>query len=183
MPQRSTVQISSKRFDGESLSTEHMAQLAALYGTPEVISMLAGPAAPLSDQAVKTVLERLRSHWDAHGFGPYVFFSREDRSFVGYAGLRHTIADGWPGVELLYAIHPAFWGLGVCTEVARVTVQQAFDQLSLRELVSFALVENTASKRVLEKLGFVHEKDDAYGGLPHAFYRLDGASFLSSSSS
>ena len=183
MSQQSKVRIVTERFYGESLSADHMGPLSALYRIPEVGSMLAGPAAPLPDVAIETILKRLHSHWGAHGFGPYVFFSREDRSFAGYAGLRHTLADGAPGVELLYAVHPAFWGKGVCTEVARITVEQGFSELRLRELVSFALPENTASRRVLEKLGFSYEGEGDYGGLPHAHYRLSGLTFSEASSS
>ena len=170
----STVRIESDRFVGMTLSTDHTEHLTALYRDRDVIGMLAGPAGPFSDEAIGVILQRLRSHWDAHGFGPYAFFSKEDQSFAGYAGLRHTISDGVSGVELLYAVRTALWGQGICTEIARVTVDQGFSELKLKEMVSFALVENTASRRVLSKLGFVYEGVGNYGGLPHARYRLSG---------
>ena len=104
------AQIESNRFLGVNLSTDHTEDLTALYRSPDVINMLAGPVGPFSQEAINIILRRLRSHWDAHGFGPYVFLSKADRSFIGYAGLRHTIANGESAVELLYAVHLSVLG-------------------------------------------------------------------------
>ena len=177
------VTLETDRFVGKTLSTDHTGQLTALYRNRDVIAMLAGAAGPFSEEAIAVILRRLHSHWDAHGFGPYAFFSKTDQIFVGYAGLRHTIALGVPGVELIYAVGPEFWGRGVCTEIARITVAQGFSELMLSELVSFTLVENTASQRVLSKLGFAHEGEGDYGGMPHACYRLRSKTFAEMSSS
>ena len=43
--------------------------------------------------------------------------------------------------------------------------------LGLRELVSFTLPDNTGSRRVMEKLGFSHDRDIIHAGLPHVLYR------------
>ena len=42
------------------------------------------------------------------------------------------------------------------------------------ELWAFAAVENAASCRVLEKVGFHYEGGVEHNGLPCALYRLDG---------
>ncbi len=164
--------LETKRFFGIALSETHAEHLRGLYREPAVTKLLLGTDMPLAEQAVELLISRLTSHWTAHGFGPYAFFSLEERKFVGYAGLRHTISMKTAGVELLYAVRQAFWGDGVCTEIARPTVEEAWTKLDLCELVSFALPSNVGSRRVLEKIGFVYEGDCDYGGHVHAAFRL-----------
>ncbi|MFB6360029.1 MAG: GNAT family N-acetyltransferase [Halobacteriales archaeon] len=70
---------------------------------------------------------------------------------------------GW--ANLGYWIHPDHQGEGYATEAARVAVAHGFDELRLHRISATIVAENEASKRVVEKLGFVHEgtkRDDAY---------------------
>jgi len=63
-----------------------------------------------------------------------------------------------------------FWGRGLATEAGRAFVDFGFDELKLTRIVTSVQVENAASIRVLEKLGFVvtgHETG------PRSFYQLE----------
>ncbi len=174
--------ISTERCVGEPLSARHRQGFTALYQDPQVLKSLIGPDMSLSEDAIEQVLTRLVGHWEAHGFGPYGFCMKSDQSFVGYAGLRHTIADGRAEVELLYAIRADLWGKGLCTELAHPTVAQGFSDLNLKEIASFTLPENTASQRVLTKLGFQAEGSGIYGGVPHNFYRASSSALSAGTS-
>ena len=57
-------------------------------------------------------------------------------------------------LELGYWLTPAAWGLGYATEAARAAVDMARHALGRERLVSGHFVDNPASGRVLEKLGF-----------------------------
>jgi hypothetical protein len=48
----------------------------------------------------------------------------------------------------------------------------AFERLGLTEVVSYTMVENRASRRVMEKLGFEYEREVVHANLPHVLYRL-----------
>ncbi len=61
-------------------------------------------------------------------------------------------ADG--EVELGYWIGRAFWGRGYATEAGRAVIAMARDSLRLRKLNAGHFIDNPASGRVLEKLGF-----------------------------
>ena len=70
---------------------------------------------------------------------------------VGTIGLaRH--ADG--ETELGYWIARPFWGLGYATEAGDAVVAIARDALRLTKLTAGHFVDNPASGRVLEKIGF-----------------------------
>jgi len=58
-------------------------------------------------------------------------------------------------VEIGYAIHPSFRNLGYATEAVEELVTWAFDYPRVRRVVADTLPSNEASKRVLEKAGFV----------------------------
>jgi ribosomal-protein-alanine N-acetyltransferase len=58
-------------------------------------------------------------------------------------------------VEIGYSIHPSFRNLGYATEAVEDLVGWAFDHPRVRRVVADTLPSNQASRRVLEKAGFV----------------------------
>jgi RimJ/RimL family protein N-acetyltransferase len=70
---------------------------------------------------------------------------------------------GW--ANLGYWVHPDHQGQGYATEAVRLIVSYGFDELRLHRISATITAPNTASKQVVEKLGFVHEgtkRDDAF---------------------
>jgi ribosomal-protein-alanine N-acetyltransferase len=59
--------------------------------------------------------------------------------------------------ELGYALARLYWGRGYAPEAARAVVDCAFVRLACHRVEAFSSVENTASTRVLESLGFRRE--------------------------
>lgn len=55
--------------------------------------------------------------------------------------------------EIGWAIHPAKWGRGFATEAAHRLLDLAFVDLHAHRVVAFSHAENTASLRIMEKLG------------------------------
>jgi ribosomal-protein-alanine N-acetyltransferase len=91
--------------------------------------------------------------------------------FVGYCGV--APAGAAPGeIELLYASRPEFWDAGFTTRMARLAVDWAFREQDFACLVAYTMTSNAASRRVIEKTGFVYERDIEYASLPHVFFRL-----------
>ena len=70
---------------------------------------------------------------------------------VGGAGLGRT-PDG--DVELGYWVARPYWGLGYATEAARAVIDLARDSLRLKRITAGHFLDNPASGRVLEKIGF-----------------------------
>jgi ribosomal-protein-alanine N-acetyltransferase len=110
-------------------------------------------------------------HWERHGFGMWLLRDRETGEMIGRGGLQYTYTAGLNDVEAGWAVVPERWGQGFATELAQASVEVAFEQLDLLEIVAFALPTNIASRRVMEKAGFVFERDIVHAGLPHVLYR------------
>ena len=62
--------------------------------------------------------------------------------------------------ELGYWLGKPFWGQGLMTEAAQVLLQYAFDVLDVPAVWSGYYEDNTKSRRVQEKLGFVHHRTE-----------------------
>ena len=88
------------------------------------------------------------------GFAPWAVLTRGDGQLVGWGGLYEDPFDpGW-GVELGYSLHPAAWGQGYATELARACLALADEELEAPEVWAFVHPDNTASRRVLGRAGF-----------------------------
>ena len=131
------------------LSTDAPAFAALLAPDAAAIAMLSHMPDPLSVSAAREWIE-LRT-----GPGGHVFAIRlaEDGRFVGTSGFGGP-RDGVPGFG--YWIGAEFRGLGYATEAGRACIARA-RKLGVRKMVAETFLGNTASERVLAKLGFVAE--------------------------
>ncbi|MDO5860007.1 GNAT family N-acetyltransferase [Methanobrevibacter sp.] len=77
---------------------------------------------------------------------------------IGCVGLlihpdgNHYWGDG--SAELGYWVAEKYWGRGLAVEAAKPILNHAFDDLDIHCIYASYRIENTQSKRVLEKLGF-----------------------------
>ena len=81
---------------------------------------------------------------------------REDGSFIGWVSLTRWNPD-YRSAALGYCYTEDSWGHGYASEAARALVRWAYETLDLNRLQAETDTRNTASARVLEKLGFVRE--------------------------
>ena len=79
-----------------------------------------------------------------------------DQAFIGWCSLTRW-NPGHRSAALGYCLDDAAWGHGYATEGARALLQWGFDELDLNRVQAETDTRNTASARVLEKLGFVRE--------------------------
>jgi [ribosomal protein S5]-alanine N-acetyltransferase len=161
--------VETARLRGEPVSAAHAADLAALLADPRVAATLGGLRTRAEADAL---LEGQIGHWREHGFGYWAWFDRADDAFVGRGGLSRADVGGPAAIEAGWAIVPSRWGRGYATEVGAAAVELAFRGLGAADVVAYALPENLASRRVMEKLGFAYERDVEHAGLPHVLYRL-----------
>jgi len=117
-------------------------------------------------------LGRMMDHWQRHGFGWWILRDPVTGEFLGRGGLRRVPVEGVEEIEVGYGFHARHWGRGLATELARFAIARGFEHLGVDSIVSFTLPDNLASRRVMEKCGLVHERDGAWAGVPHVFYRL-----------
>ena len=162
-------QVKTKRMNGLQLDSSHLEYFLKMHSDESLMKTLGG----LRDR--KTTIKYLEDnvqHWEEHGFGLWVFFDSKTNEFVGRGGLRRVKIDEQDEIEVGYALLPGFWGKGLATEIAELSIKIAFNQLGIRDLVAFTLPDNYPSRRVMEKTGFVFEKNIIYKEMSLVLYRL-----------
>ena len=163
--------VQTPRLTCERLRMEHVPEMLGLLGDPRVARTLwPGAPPPGKREVVQSTREKER-HWERYGFGLWVLRDQATGESVGRGGLQWTYIAGRNQVEVGWVIVPERWRQGLATELARVSIEVAFGPLGLDEIIAFALPDNVASRRVMEKTGFVFERDIVHAALPHVLYR------------
>lgn len=139
---------------------------------PKVFRWLWEREEPPTLDDVRSAAEMTQAHWERHGFGLWLLRDRETREVVGRGGLQWAQPPELPYVEAAWAIVSSRWGEGLATELAGASVAAGFEHLGVTEIIAFTLTDNHASRRVMEKTGFVYERDLVLDSLPHVLYRL-----------
>jgi ribosomal-protein-alanine N-acetyltransferase len=132
-----------------------------------------------SDQAIA----RIEQHFNRHGFSLYAAELIETKAFIGFVGISIPAfaAPFMPAIEIGWRLACEHWGRGLATEGARAVVRHAFQTLKIPSLVSFTVPANLRSRRVMEKIGMIHDPGDDFDhprlppGHPlrrHVLYRI-----------
>lgn len=102
------------------------------------------------------VADKVRTSYCSHGFGLYMVERRADAAPLGICGLLRR--DAHPDIEIGFAFVPRARGKGYAQEAARATLEFARHTLGLTRIVAVAAPHNRRSIRLLERLGFRHER-------------------------
>ena len=76
----------------------------------------------------------------------------DDGQAIGSCGIRRKPENDWEA-DIGYELAPEYWGRGYATEAALAVVEFGFHELGLHRISSWCIADNTASARVLEKVG------------------------------
>ena len=75
---------------------------------------------------------------------------------IGNCGIRRKPENDWEA-DIGYELNPGYWGNGYATEAAQAMVKFGFQELGLHRVASWCIADNTASVRVLERVGLRQE--------------------------
>jgi ribosomal-protein-alanine N-acetyltransferase len=124
---------------------------------------------PLAD-SLRRWADRL-DEWERVGFGMWIIEVAATGMVIGHAGIQRL--EDTDDVELGYYLGRQAWGQGYATEVARACLAYGFDRCGLPRIVATVRLENAASRHVLEKVGFRHDRDGTFYGADASLMVLD----------
>jgi RimJ/RimL family protein N-acetyltransferase len=129
-----------------------LAPFAEQNADPIVMRYLIGP---LTRDDSDAYAQRARQHFADHGFCKWAVEAPGVAPFIGAVGLSHVRyeASFTPAVEVAWRLNRPFWGQGYATEAARAAIEDGFTRVGLAEIVALTTLENTASQRVMQRLG------------------------------
>jgi ribosomal-protein-alanine N-acetyltransferase len=105
-----------------------------------------------SQKFLDSVIEQYKSHqvtaWGVE--------HKQDRKLIGTCGFNSWIIED-NRAEIGYALSRQYWGCGYMPEAVREVVAFGFHKMGLNRIEARCQVENTASARVMEKVGMEFE--------------------------
>jgi RimJ/RimL family protein N-acetyltransferase len=171
-----SVVLNTGRLKLRPIAKDDVDALHALWTDPDVRRYLWDDQIIPRDQ-VEDIVARSLSSFETEGFG---FFALElaDRSgeLIGFCGHRRT--DDNSQIELLYGIHPRYWGAGLVAEAAHEVLQFGFEHCDFDAVVAATDTPNQQSVRVLQKLGMTFDGRREFHGLDTVFYSMTRSEFF-----
>jgi ribosomal-protein-alanine N-acetyltransferase len=126
-----------------------------LDSNPEVHKYLGeNPSRTIED--ARKMIASIRHQYVENGIGRWAAIEKETGNFIGWSGLKFIKEYENNRIhyyDVGYRLMPKYWGKGYATEAAKAAIQYGFEQLNANEIIGSANVENTRSRRALEKCG------------------------------
>jgi [ribosomal protein S5]-alanine N-acetyltransferase len=126
-----------------------------LLNSPGFIQGIADRGVRTVEGAADYIEARVLASYRDHGFGMWAVLPKGEAEPVGLAGL--VKRDVLEHVDVGYAFLERAWGRGYAQEAASAVLAYARQQLGLQTIVAITAPANTASQRVLEKIGLRFE--------------------------
>ncbi len=139
------------------------------FSDPEVMRYIPFGSDSTIDETIARV-SRYIDHQDSHGFSKWAIVDNKTQRLIGDSGF-YSLPEG-KGVELGYRLSRPYWHRGFATEVGRKWIEVANEFLNESTLFAFAHPDNSASFRVMLKLGFRFSRDEVIYGLQAPLFEL-----------
>lgn len=148
---------------------------------------------PLNNkQQTQFLIDRINQHHAQHGYSLYAVELKATHEMIGFIGLLHRTKTELdvafnPSTEIGWRLASQHWQKGLATEGAKAVLEHAFEVLKLSEIVSFTVIDNKKSRRVMEKIGLHYQSDEDFDHpkVPdnnplkrHVLYRITKAQYL-----
>ena len=154
--------------------------LAALCADPVVMHHF---PQTLDRASSEKLAERIKAHFELHGFGPWSVEIKDTHMYAGFVGLMVPAFETHftPCVEVGWRLARKYWGRGYATEAARVSLAFGFETVDCDEIVSMTVPGNRRSRAVMARLGMRRQAEDDFDhpNMPeghklrrHVLYRL-----------
>jgi RimJ/RimL family protein N-acetyltransferase len=165
-------EIETARLRLRTWREDDLAPYARICADPEVMRYLSGPMT--REHSEQQVSEFVR-HLEERGFGLLAVEEKSSGAFIGFIGLLYheDWSEGEHRTEVGWRLARPFWGRGLATEGAMASLRYGFEELGLDLIISIAVPENLASRRVMEKLGMTLRGETHFKGSDVVWYAVE----------
>jgi [ribosomal protein S5]-alanine N-acetyltransferase len=140
-----------------------------LNSDPEVLKYLHEPPLETVEQALH-ILNTIILPQYKNNLGRWAVHLKVNNEFIGWCGLKYRQEQN--ETDLGYRLMQQHWGNGYAFEAAKHTIDYAFQQLHLKTIVGRAHIENTASLKILEKIGMQFIREEVIDDCPVKTYHM-----------
>lgn len=149
------VRLSTERLLLRPLESADAQALFAVFSDTKVMRYWSGVAWDSIDKADETIARYSKALAENESLGLGIVDSQTDE-LIGTCSLFH-LDEQSRRAEIGYSIASASWGKGYMHEALTALINYGFDALNLHRMEADTDPRNAASRRCLERLGFVNE--------------------------
>lgn len=137
-------------------TTDDASFILELMNTPSWLKFIGDRGVRTIEDARAYILNGPIHMYEQFGFCLFLVERKEDHVPIGICGL--VKRDSLEDVDIGFAFHPRYWGIGYAYEAALAVMAYGKDTLGLNRIVGITTQDNHASAKLLEKVGLKFEK-------------------------
>ena len=149
--------LETKRCMVRELTLEDLDDLFVLYRDEEICRYTDALHAYEEEKELqRAYIENMYRYF---GYGLWLVFFKETGELIGRAGLEHREYHDEIELDLGYVIGTSYQRQGFATEVCEAIIEYAKENTGFERINVLIKDENLASKKLAQKLGFLHVED------------------------
>ncbi|HVE59790.1 MAG TPA: GNAT family N-acetyltransferase [Pyrinomonadaceae bacterium] len=153
--------LETKRLILRNWTDADCSRLLEILRDPEVVRNV-DDGSPFSFEKTQKFLEAMEKCERENGFCRWKVVEKSSGELAGTCGFGRIKETN--EIEIGYLFAQKHWGKGYATEIAGAALDHGFNKLGFREIIALTDLENTASQKVLEKIGFTKRGLEIIGG-------------------
>jgi RimJ/RimL family protein N-acetyltransferase len=170
LPGIETERLFLRVYSPEDLDARH-----AIRNDPDIFQYFPPYYTPPTREKVAKAIALSIRRWQERGFGEFAVIERASGELIGYCGLMNL--DNTEEIEIYYGFPKKFWGKGYATEAARAVLNFAFNEANLAQVVGVTNPKNTASQKVLQKIGLKYQGQIQCYQMDCSYFRISRVEF------
>ncbi len=145
----------TERLTLRELTVDDAEFINEILNTPKFLQYIGDRGVRTADQAAEFIENRYRQSYIDHGFGLYAV-DLKDGTPIGMCG--YVRRDTLERADLGFAFLPEFERKGYGMESATAMLEYGRSELGFRTVFAITSLDNDASGKLLEKLGFKYDR-------------------------
>ena len=148
--------LETERLSLRQLTANDAQFILTLLNEPSFIRYIGDKQVRNLEDAKAYILNGPVASYERNGFGLYLVELRKSYTPIGMCGFLKR--EELPDPDIGFAFVPEFWSKGFAFEAAAALLQDARERLKLQRIVAITSLDNEASIKLLERLGFRFEE-------------------------
>ncbi|WP_320204521.1 GNAT family N-acetyltransferase [Candidatus Pantoea floridensis] len=166
-----TMELVTTHLVLEPFEHAHFDGLRSMESDPEIMRYISNGIVK-SPEETRANIERVMLRWQQYGFSWWAMREKESHEVVGAACLQHLANQDGAPLEIGWRLNANHHGKGYATEAGRAIIQFAAEKIGAKYLVAVADPKNTASQKVMQRLGMKYKAIEEHYDVPCVVYEL-----------
>lgn len=164
--------LTTERLGFSTWSEADLPEALALWGNHKVTEFITADG-KMTEEQVKERLKKEMEIYKNYNMQYWPIYMKETCENIGCCGLRPYDLEN-KILEMGVHLKDSYWGSGFAKEACLAVIKYAFDNMGADAIFAGHNPKNTASAKLIKKLGFTYTHDEFYlpTGLNHPSYLM-----------